>query len=292
MNKIASYIIIFFFYSAIGWLIESIYCSIGEKRLINRGFLTGPMCPIYGTGALVMTIFLYNPFTDKPLYVFLLGMIICDLVEYITSFLMETLFHARWWDYTYEFANIKGRICLKHTLYWGVASIVFVYLVHPYVDAVISSLNSVVLRYILTVILVIFAIDVINSFRKALDIRNLLLKLNSMLDTTMTAFNTVKNSITNAYINMQDNVEKQNEKISGAQNELICQVQELLDQFELRFSRSSKADRDKKKYSNRFFHNSFNIEKYARKQLGKLKSIADNFNINMNSTDGDENEKS
>ncbi|MGN1443483.1 MAG: putative ABC transporter permease [Acutalibacteraceae bacterium] len=292
MDKIASYIIIFFFYSAVGWLIESTYCSIGEKRLINRGFLTGPMCPIYGTGALVMTICLYNPFADKPLYVFLLGMVICDFVEYITSFLMETLFHARWWDYTYEFANIKGRICLKHTLYWGIASIAFVYLVHPHVDAVISSFNPIILRYILIVILIIFVIDVIHAFRKALDVRNLLLKLNSMLDTTMTALNTVKNSITNAYMNMQDNVEKQNEKISGAQNEFIYQVQELLDQFELRFSRSNKADKDKRKYSNRFLHNSFHIEKYARKQLGKLKSAVDNYNRNINNTDGDKNEKS
>ena len=291
MDKIVSYIIIFFFYSAVGWLIESTYCSIGEKRLINRGYLTGPMCPIYGTGALVMTICLYKPFADKPLYVFLLGMLICDVVEYTTSFLMETLFHARWWDYTYEFANIKGRICLKHTLYWGIASIAFVYLVHPYVDRIINSFNPAVLRYIMIAILVIFVIDVINAFRKALDVRNLLLKLNSVLDTAVTAFHTVKNSITNAYINMQDNVEKQNEKISGAQNEVFYQIQELLEQFELRFSRSNKADKDKRKYSNRLLHNSFNIEKYARKQIGKLKSIVENYSKNYNSTEGDENEK-
>ena len=86
-------------------------------------------------------------------------------------------------------------------------------------------------------------------------------------------------------------MEKQNEKISGAQNELISQVQELLDQFELRFSRSKKADKDKRKYSNRFFHNSFNIEKYARKQLEKLKSIAENYK-NINNTDGEKNEES
>lgn len=277
MDKLTVYLIIFFFYSAIGWLIESIYCSIGEKRFINRGFLTGPMCPIYGTGALVMTICLYNPFHDKPLLVFLLGMIICDAVEYITSFLMETLFHARWWDYTYEFANIKGRICLKHTLYWGIASIVFVYLVHPFVDSVLTGINPVYLKYILIVILCFFVVDVIHAFRKALDVRNLLLKLNSMIDTAVSALNTVKSSITNTYINIQDNVDKQNEKISSAQNEFIAQVEDLLAQFELRFSRASKKDRDKRKYSNRLLHNSFNIEKYTRKQISKLKSIAENY---------------
>lgn len=286
MDKLTVYLIIFFFYSAIGWLVESIYCSLGEKRLINRGFLTGPMCPIYGTGALVMTICLYNPFQDKPFMVFLLGMLICDAVEYITSVLMETLFHARWWDYTYEFANIKGRICLKHTLYWGIASIVFVYLVHPFVDSALIEIDPKYLTYILIVILCIFVVDVIHAFRKALDVRNLLLKLNSMIDTAVSALNTVKSSITNTYINIQNNVDRQNEKISGAQNEFIGQVEDLLAQFELRFSRGNKKDRDKRKYSNRLLHNSFNIEKYTRKQIGKLKSIAENYLNSKSDSEG------
>lgn len=291
MDKITVYLIIFFFYSAIGWLIESTYCSIGEKRLINRGFLTGPMCPIYGTGALVMTICLYNPFRDRPLLVFLLGMIICDAVEYITSVLMETLFHARWWDYTYEFANLKGRICLKHTLYWGIASIAFVYLVHPMVESVLMNINPVYLRYILIAILAVFVVDVINAFRKALDVRNLLLKLNATLEGAMNAINTVKSSITNTYISLTDNVDKQNEKISNAQNEFIGQVEELITQFELRFSRENKKDKDKRKYSNRLLHNSFNIEKYTRKQIGRLKAIAENYISNKNNTDGEKNEE-
>ena len=127
MISFLRYLLLFFFYSTAGWVVESTYCSIGEKRLVNRGFMTGPMCPIYGTGALVMTLFMYNPYKDRPLIVFLLGMLLCDIVEYFTSVIMETLFHARWWDYTYEFLNIKGRICLKHTLFWGIASVAFVF---------------------------------------------------------------------------------------------------------------------------------------------------------------------
>lgn len=233
-----------------------------------------------------MTICLYNPFQDKPFMVFLLGMLICDAVEYITSVLMETLFHARWWDYTYEFANIKGRICLKHTLYWGIASIVFVYLVHPFVDSALIEIDPKYLTYILIVILCIFVVDVIHAFRKALDVRNLLLKLNSMIDTAVSALNTVKSSITNTYINIQNNVDRQNEKISGAQNEFIGQVEDLLAQFELRFSRGNKKDRDKRKYSNRLLHNSFNIEKYTRKQIGKLKSIAENYLNSKSDSEG------
>ena len=117
MDNIVKYILLFFFYSAGGWLLESIYCSIGEKKIINRGFLTGPLCPIYGTAAIVMVVLIYNPFRDNALVVFLLGIVLCYIVEYITSYIMEKLFAARWWDYTYELLNINGRICLKHSLY-------------------------------------------------------------------------------------------------------------------------------------------------------------------------------
>lgn len=268
MNKILSYVLLFFLYSAIGWLIESLYCSIGQKRFINRGFLTGPMCPIYGTGALVMTLFLYNPFRDKPIMVFLLGMLLCDILEYAVSFLMELLFHARWWDYTYEFLNIKGRICLKHTVYWGLASVAFVYLVQPRMDSFITGLNPTVMNYILIGIFIVFALDVIHAFRKALDIRNLIIKLNSMLDTVSSAFSTVKNSIEGTYNTVADNFNKGNEKISEVQNELIAQVEDLFHQFELRFSFANKNDKNSMKYSSRFMHNNFKIEKYVKTQLG------------------------
>ena len=156
MDNLIKYILMFFFYSAGGWLLESIYCSIGEKRIINRGFLTGPLCPIYGTAALVMTILIYNPFKDRPFIIFLLGIVLCDIVEYITSYIMEKLFSARWWDYTYEFLNIGGRICLKHTLYWGIISVAFVRVLHPAVENLYAKINGDYLIYILIAVLLFF----------------------------------------------------------------------------------------------------------------------------------------
>ncbi|MCM1363602.1 MAG: hypothetical protein NC122_00670 [Faecalibacterium sp.] len=274
MNNIIMYVLLFFFYSAAGWLVESTYCSIGEKRIINRGFLTGPMCPIYGSGALVMTVFLYNPFRDKPLYVFLIGMVLCDLVEYITSLLMETLFHARWWDYTSEFINIKGRICLKHTLYWGIASVAFVYVIHPKVNALFALLNPNVMLYIMIAVLVIFAADVINAVRKALDIRQLQIKLNKIIDTVTESLNNVKNSIET----MTQGRDK-SEKSSDEQPSALEQIQDVIQQFELRFSRKTK--KQKNKYASRFFHNSMPIEKNTRKQIERLKKLVDDIKSNV-----------
>lgn len=273
MISFFKYIMLFFFYSAAGWLIESTYCSIGEKRIINRGFLTGPMCPIYGTGALVMTIFLYKPFFERPLLVFLLGIILCDIVEYITSFLMETLFHARWWDYTYEFLNIKGRICLKHSLYWGVASVAFVYVIHPHIDNIMNKIDDRIIIYITCAILVVFCVDCIHSFIKALDIRNLQIKLTKALDFVTNGFSTVKTSI-------EKTIEKSSDKISTTRSESLEQIQEVIEQFELRFSKRGKKV-NKNKYSSRYFHNNLEIERTARKQIERLKSLADSIKADL-----------
>lgn len=281
MNKIPIYILLFFFYSAAGWFVESLYRSIGEKRIINSGFLTGPMCPIYGTGALVMTVFLYNPFKDKPLVVFLLGMLLCDIVEYITSVLMETLFHARWWDYTYEFLNIRGRICLKHTLYWGIAAIAFVKLVHPGVDKIMMGFNVNTVRIILAVIFVVFFLDVANSVRKALDIRKLQIKLSGILKSVSNTFSNVKTTLEDKKTSLQLSIENTTDKLNDARFEAFEQLQDIIQEFELRFSKQGSDKSDKNKYSSRFLQNGFSIEKSLRKQLEKIQKLRDDIKSNL-----------
>ncbi len=281
MNKIPIYILLFFFYSAAGWFVESLYRSIGEKRIINSGFLTGPMCPIYGTGALVMTVFLYNPFKDKPLVVFLLGMLLCDIVEYITSVLMETLFHARWWDYTYEFLNIRGRICLKHTLYWGIAAIAFVKLIHPGVDKIMMGFNVNTVRIILAVIFVVFFLDVANSVRKALDIRKLQIKLSGILKSVSNTFSNVKTTLEDKKTSLQLSFENTTDKLNDARFEAFEQLQDIIQEFELRFSKQGSDKSDKNKYSSRFLQNGFSIEKSLRKQLEKIQKLRDDIKSNL-----------
>ena len=284
-NKIPLYILLFFFYSAAGWFIESLYRSIGEKRLINSGFLTGPMCPIYGTGALVMTVFLYNPFKDNLLLVFLLGMLLCDIVEYITSFLMEVLFHARWWDYTYEFLNIKGRICLKHTLYWGIVAVSFVKVIHPKVDEIIMSFDVKTVRLILIGIFVVFVLDVANSVRKALDIRKLQDKLGKILDSIGSVFNNVKTSFEDKKTSLQQSIENTSDKLSDAKDDLFEQLQSVIQEFELRMPKKENEKKGEKKtkkeYSNRFFKNNLSIEKSIRKQLQKIQKLRDDIKSNL-----------
>lgn len=280
MNNIIKYILLFFFYSFAGWCLESLYCSIGEKKLINRGFLTGPLCPIYGVAALVITILIYNPFKDKPLLVFLLGIIFCDIVEYLTSFIMEKLFAARWWDYTYEFLNIKGRICLKHSLYWGVISVIFVNVIHPKVDALYTKINSNYIMYILAVILVIFAIDLINAVRKAMDIRKLQMKLSKFISEFSDELNIIKDNIEEKYTYIYEKVETQSDIII----DIKYQIEDLYAELDklLSFKISDKTTKKIKKHlSNRIFDNRPEFERRTRKQIEKLKNIIDDIKANI-----------
>lgn len=208
MQTIFTYILYFFFYSAVGWLFESTYCSIGEKKLINRGFLTGPMCPIYGTGALVMAVLLYNPFRDKPLVVFFLGMVFCDIVEYLTSFIMEKLFNARWWDYRDELFNIKGRICFKHTLYWGIAATLFVKTVHPIVIVLFEKIPTKFIVPVTCVVLAVFVVDVIFAVIKAVGFIKLKKKMLELKELVTNNANEAKQQLGDAYMTAKATLEE------------------------------------------------------------------------------------
>ncbi len=270
MENIIKYILLFFFYSAAGWCLETTYCSIGEKRFINRGFLTGPLCPIYGTAALVLIILIYNPFKDNVLVVFLLGIVLCDIVEFFTSLIMEKLFAARWWDYTYELFNLSGRICLKHSLYWGVISIAFVKVIHPAVDNLYSKINGDYIIYILIGVLAVFTADVINAVIKAADIRKLQLKLSGLIDTLSSEFISIKETVGEKYDSVQSAIEKQGDKLS----EIKLQIEDVVYELDQRLTRKSKKkNKNKKSISSRFLYNNPFLEKYTRNKLKKLNDL-------------------
>ncbi|MDR0883292.1 MAG: putative ABC transporter permease [Oscillospiraceae bacterium] len=193
MSRIAQYALFFFFYSLIGWVFESIVCSIFAHKWINRGFLTGPMCPIYGGGVLTMLVALGpiahhplvvewfgRPFSLAPLFVALGGMIACDALEFITSFTMEKLFHARWWDYTNKPFNLDGRICLGHTMIWGVASIGVTYIFHPLTEKLFALVPDSLLRIALVAVLVLFVLDLLQAVKSAADIRKIMDKIGAL----------------------------------------------------------------------------------------------------------------
>ena len=148
----------FVIYSLIGWVYESILCSVAGKKLVNRGFLNGPVCPIYGTGAVVV-VFALSSLADKPVLLFLTSAILTTTLEYLTSWLMEKLFHARWWDYSQRFLNIHGRVCLRGFVAFGAMSVLVVRYVHPWIASLTARLSARATHILAAALALLFVAD-------------------------------------------------------------------------------------------------------------------------------------
>lgn len=126
----------FIIYSFLGWVMESIYRSICEKKIINTGFLRGPFCPIYGVGAIIMMTIL-SGFKDALVVLFLISFIVLTLWEYLVGVLLEKLFKTKYWDYSSHKFNYKGRICLTNSLAWGILGVLFTKYIHPFIEQIV-----------------------------------------------------------------------------------------------------------------------------------------------------------
>ena len=140
MEKISLYFILFLIYSFLGWLMEVINSLIKEKKFVNRGFLLGPYCPIYGYSSIIM-IFYLDKYKEDILTVFLLAVVVCSIVEYLVSLIMEKLFNARWWDYSNRKFNINGRVCLTNAFLFGLLGVLLVYVINPFLLEIINKIN-------------------------------------------------------------------------------------------------------------------------------------------------------
>lgn len=171
----------FIVYAFLGWVCEDIYCGIGKRKFINRGFLYGPYCPIYGFGALLV-IYPLLMVSKHPIVVFIFGMVLTSILEYITSFVMEKLFATRWWDYsTYPF-NINGRICLQNSLLFGLMALVVVYGLHPIVSRFVERIPLGFLVILLIMFTIFFVIDIVNTVIVLLRRKKVFLKLKEDID--------------------------------------------------------------------------------------------------------------
>lgn len=173
MTAYAHLLLYFFFYSFVGWIWESCYVSVRTRRLTNRGFLTGPMLPIYGSGAVVMLCATY-PVQSSDIGIFLLGLIAATVLEYVTGVIMEALFQVRYWDYSDKKFNLQGHICLSSSLAWGVFTLLLIRVVHPRISALLEKIPQNVCFGALVVITIVFAIDFASSFHAAMDLRQIL----------------------------------------------------------------------------------------------------------------------
>lgn len=173
---LTQWLLFFFFYSFVGWVWECCYVSARKHRWINRGFMHGPMLPIYGSGAVVILAATLE-FRGDPLLVFLFGMAAATVLEYITGAVMERLFHVRYWDYSNQKFNLNGYICASSSLCWGVFSVLLVQVVHVPVERAVLSVPAAVTDGLAIVLTVAASVDFTQSFNEAMDLKHILVQL-------------------------------------------------------------------------------------------------------------------
>lgn len=150
----------FFIYGFMGWSCEVIYAAIIDGRFVNRGFLNGPICPIYGFGVLfVLT--LLEPIRENFLFLFIGSVILTSALEFVTGFLLEKVFKMQWWDYSNERFNIHGYICLKFSIVWGFACLIVVDIIHPFFMKAVEIIPINIGIILISILSFLFITDII-----------------------------------------------------------------------------------------------------------------------------------
>ena len=181
-NHLFGLIIFFLIYCILGWAIESVYRSFCEKKIINTGFLRGPYCPIYGIGAIAIIILLNSIpiLKSNIILLFFTSMIIFTIWEDVVGIALEKIFKTRYWDYSEKKFNIKGRVCLKNSIYWGILGVAVGIFIHPFISNIVYHLyreHVEIFDIVIYIITIIFAIDIYTSIVNIKNVSSILQKV-------------------------------------------------------------------------------------------------------------------
>lgn len=179
--SVEQYIFCFFVYAFLGYLCEVAYCSICQRKLVNRGYLYMPICPIYGCGAIIILLSML-PISNMWYLVLILGILLTSGLEYLTSYVMELFFHMRWWDYSKRKFNINGRVCLRNSLMFGALVMLVIYGLHPLMIKLMDVIGILAIRVIISILLTGLIIDFIFSTIKNINIAKVVAKINQLAE--------------------------------------------------------------------------------------------------------------
>ena len=216
----------FLIYSFLGWVIESIFRSIIEKKIINTGFLKGPICPIYGIGALILS-FVLDGLSNNLICLFIASMIILTIWEYIVGVFLQKTFHTKYWDYADHKINFQGRICLTNSIYWGILGVVFVKYIHPFMQEIIEKVNIDVLHFVVTITSIVFVVDVITSIVKVKNIKPALERieeLNNEIKEKLAEIKSIRNEKSTEKSDIADNIQKIIDELNEKRNNIILRL--------------------------------------------------------------------
>ncbi len=223
--------IYFFIYGFLGWVVEVSFHAIAQHKLVNRGFLNGAICPIYGFG-MVLLIVLTEPFRDNIFLLFVGSVIICSLLELATGFVLEKIYHHRWWDYSNEKFNLGGYICLSFSLCWGVAGVIAIKIIHSGISDLVGVLPMLAQEIVAWVLIAIMFVDQIAT---AINVRGLnkeLTHIDELGDSIRKVSDELTKMIYDESLSVKDKYEDKKPEIEQKKKELEQKKAELQKRME------------------------------------------------------------
>ncbi len=227
-------ILTFLTYAFLGWVAEVVYCAVQDGRFSNRGFLAGPVVPIYAFGALLV-LFLLAPVSENPFWIFVGGALLCTLLELVTGWALERIFRQRWWDYTGTPFNIGGYVNLKMSILWGLACLLLVEVLHPGVELLLDWLPDTLQTVIVVVCLALFLIDFVTSVQTALKLKHRVVSLDRISMDLRELSDNLGERLAGRSIEAAANAEREKERLVQRRSELRDDIgrrtERLLDAF-------------------------------------------------------------
>lgn len=199
--------LLFFIYSFLGWCVEVAFVAVTTGKVTNRGFLNGPVCPIYGCGMIGVLLALL-PVEKNVWLLFLGGMVICSAVELFGGWILDKIFHMRWWDYSDKKFNIGGYVCLAFSFMWGMAVVFAVKFVHHPIMAVVKKIPFQIQIIIVVVCGVVFVVDMIVTLKNLIGINKSLGQLDKLAESLHTVGDQLKDVVGNSAITVAEKAEE------------------------------------------------------------------------------------
>ena len=225
MNVFINCLVFFFIYAFLGWCVEVSFVAITRGKVVNRGFLNGPVCPIYGVG-MVGILYALEPLKDNAIVLFIGGVVICSELELFTGWVLDKIFHMRWWDYSENRFNIGGYICLEFSIMWGLGSMIMVNMIHPMIYGVVSKIPLMVIYVLLVIFAIAFIIDIIVTVKEIVGFKKSLGQLEKIADGLKDIGDQLKDVVGNSAITVSEKTEEGKEKLAEATAESRVKIAE------------------------------------------------------------------
>lgn len=221
----------FMLYSFLGWLMETCYCSLMEKKLVARGFLFGPICPIYGCGVLLMILF-FTPLKNCIPLFYVTAVVVMTSWEYFVGWFLETTTHVKYWDYSNSKFNIKGRVCLWVALVWGGLSYLIIFWVHPPIERLYDSIPLWLIYPLCVVLGVLLIVDAVLTIRQ-------LALMSRLVASVTTAYDELQVQISLGKAELSTRLDEQAEQLRERYRDQMAKLEKNSRRFRRRYARMS-----------------------------------------------------